>query len=176
MIEAALFTCLIGALLLMAWLWRPQQVPEQGVLALLIAYAVLGVWALWFAWYAPGQEPAAFLFWKPTVLYWMLAIITLAAPLLGWGYPFKVIFGTFFAFSNRAWRWSNLAAGLTFAVFGAVNLLVAINLSYGNWDGFKYSCKALLMFIILLRLNIVWFDIVSRVVIYMYGRAKAFFQ
>jgi intracellular septation protein len=175
MTEAVGITCLIGALLLIAWLWRPQQAAERGVRMLLIGYAVLGGWTLWFALYAPGQEPAAFVIWKPTVIFWMLAITVIGAPLLGWGHPFKAIFGTFFAFSNRVWRWMNWGSGILFAVLGSVNLLVALMLSEGNWDGFKYSCRVLLMFIILYRLNFVWLDIVGKVVIYLYGRAKVLF-
>jgi intracellular septation protein A len=174
MIEALGITGLIAALLVVAWVWRPQP-PERGVRVLLAGYAVLGAWMLCFTAYAPGQEPAAFVFWKPTVFFWMLAIIVLGAPLLRWGYPFKAIFGTFFALSTAVWRRMNLASGALFVVLGTVNLLVAFNLSEGNWDGFKYSCRVLLMFIILLRLNFVWLDLVSRMVISLYRRAKALF-
>lgn len=176
MIEAAVFTVLVCALLLVSWLWRPQQPPERGVRALLIGYAALGAWTLWFAWYAvPGQEPATFVFWKPTVLCWMLAIVLIAAPLLRAGYPVKALFGTFFALSNRVWRRMNQAAAALCIVLGTVNLLVAFNLSEGNWDGFKYSCRVLLMFLILLRLNFVWLDLASRIVVALYRRAKSLF-
>ncbi len=177
MIQAAGITLLAGALLLVSWLWRPQQPPERGVRALLIGYAALGAWTLWFAWYAaPGDEPAAFVFWKPTVLCWMLASVLIAAPLLHGGYPVKAIFGTFFALSTKVWRRMNQAAAAICVVFGAVNLLVAFNLSEGNWDGFKYSCRVLLMFLILLRLNFVWLDLISRVVVALYRRAKSLFS
>lgn len=175
MSAALAMTGLIGMLLLVSWLWRPRQPAARGDLMLLIGYAAVGAWALWFVLYAPGQEPAAFEYWKPTIIYWMLAIIVLGSPPLGWGYPFKSILGAFFVFSPKAWRWMNLAAGALFVVLGTVNLLVAFNLSYGNWDGFKYSCRVLLMFIILLRLNFVWLDLVTRVAIYLYGRAKTLF-
>ncbi len=174
---AGAITLLVGVLLLISWLWRPQQPPERGVRALLIGYAVLGTWALCFGWYAPpGQEPAAFVFWKPTVLCWMLGIVLIVAPLRGAGYPVKAIFGTFFALSNRVWHRMNQAAAALFVVMGAANLLVALNLSEGNWDGFKYSCRVLLMFLILLRLNFVWLDLISRVVVALYRRAKSLFS
>lgn len=177
MTAAAAITLLVGALLLASWLWRPQRPPQPGVLALLIGYALLGAWTLWFAWYAaPGEEPATFVFWKPTVLCWMLAIILIVAPLRGGGYPVKAIFGTFFALSSRVWRRMNQAVAATCVLFGAVNLLVAFNLSEGNWDGFKYSCRVLLMFLILLRLNFVWLDLISRIVVALYRRAKTLFS
>lgn len=173
MTTANIIACLTAALLLVSWFWRPRPGPERGVLALVAGYAVLGVWSLWFAWYAPDTEPAAFEYWKPTVLFWMLAVITLVSPLLGWGYPAKAIFGTFLAFSNRLWRSINAVSMVVFAVFGTVNLLVALNLSHGNWEGFKYSCRVLLMFIIIFRINFVWLDIVGRIVIHLYGRVKS---
>lgn len=176
MIQAAEVTCLVCVALLISWLWRPRQAVEPGVWMLLISYALLGGWALWFGLYsAQGQEPAGFVFWKPTVMYWVLAIILIAAPLLGGGYPIKAIFGTFFLLSNTQWRWMNGGFAALFALLGGVNLLVAFNLSEGNWIGFKYSCMVNVLFILLFRLNFVWLDTVSRVVIYLYGRAKALF-
>lgn len=177
MTGAAAITLLVGALLLVSWRWRPQQAPEPGVRALLIGYAVLGAWTLWFAWYAaPGAEPATLVLWKPTVLCWMLAIILIVAPLRGGGYPVKAIFGTFFALSSRVWRRMNQAAAAICLVMGTANLLVAFNLSEGDWDGFKYSCRVLLMFLILLRLNFVWLDLISRVIVALYRRAKSLFS
>jgi intracellular septation protein A len=176
MTAAIVFSCFIVALLLVSWFWRPRQRQERGVLALLLGYAVLGMWTLWFVWYAaPGTEPETVVHLKPTILFWMMAIVVLGSPLIGWGYPFKVILGSFFAFSPSVWRWSNFAAGLAFAILGTANLLVSHNLSEGNWVDFKYSCRVLLMFIIIFRLNFVWLDIVSQTVIYFYGRAKRFF-
>ncbi len=172
MTTAAVVTGLIGALLLVSWLWRPRRPAERGVVALTLGYAVLGAYTLWFGFWADG-EPAAFVHWKPTVLYWMLAIVVLGAPMVRAGYPARVILGTFFVFSTPAWRWINLAFGASFALLGAINLLVAFNLSEGNWDGFKYSCRVLLMFIILLRLNFVWLDLVSRIAVALYRRLKA---
>ncbi len=164
----------IGVLLLAAVLWRPNRKPERYVPAFLLFYAALGAYTLGYGFLAaPGQEPATFVYWKPTVLFWGLALIQIAGPLLGWGYPFKVVFGTFFVLSDSAWRWTNYASAALFVVMGTANLLVAFNLSEGNWDGFKYSCRVLLMFLILLRLNFVWLDLVSRIVIGAYRRVRA---
>ncbi len=173
MTEAFWVTSAIVVLLLVAWLWHPQARVERGAQVLGIAYTAMGAWALWFAFYAaPGQEPAGFAFWKPTVLLWSLAIIQLVAPLLRWGYPFKAIFGNFLVFSTRQWRTMNLASAVLFAVLGGANLLSAFNLSEGDWEGFKYSCKVLLMFVILLRLNFVWLELATRIAIHLYRRAK----
>ncbi len=126
--------------LLIAWLWRPRQAPGPSAWILLIAFGALGAWALWFGLYAHPGEPAGFAFWKPTVLYWTLAAIMIIAPLLGWGYPVKIIFGSYFALSNREWRWTNLGCATVYTILGGVNLLVASEASYNEWVGFKFSC------------------------------------
>jgi len=159
--------------LLIAWLWRPRQAPGPSAWILLIAFGALGAWALWFGLYAHPGEPAGFAFWKPTVLYWTLAAIMIIAPLLGWGYPVKIIFGSYFALSNREWRWTNVGCATVYTILGGVNLLVASEASYNEWVGFKFSCMITLLFIVLFRLNFVWLPILADVSIYVYRRATA---
>ncbi len=176
MTPAVVVTFLICAAFFVSWLWRPRQAVEPGVWILLIAYALLGAWALWFELYStPFQEPSGFMFWKPTVMYWTLAIILIVAPLLGWGYPVKAIFGTYFVFPNQGWRWMNFGLAALWAVLGGVNLLVAFNTSEGNWVGHKFSTMILLVFLILFRMNFVWFPTMVSVAIKLYRRVIAFF-
>ncbi len=172
MIEHAVVTGVVFLVLLTAWLWRPRGM-ERGVWLLLACYALLGAWALWFGVYAePGQEPAGFAYWKPTVLYWTLAAILVMAPLLGWGYPVKSILGTYFVLTPRVWSRVNWGFATAFGILGAINLLLVLWASGGSWEGFKYSCMVNLLFIVMLRLNFVWGEIVSRIAVYLYRRAK----
>jgi intracellular septation protein len=176
MIDAALITVLLASALLVSWLWRPRQAMEPGVRILLVAYVLLGAWALWFGLYAPaGQEPARFVFWKPTVMYWVLSAILIAAPALGWGYPAKAVIGTFFAFTNREWRWINLGFAALCAILGGFNLFIASTASRGEWEGFKFGCLVNVLGLLLLRLTFLWLDTLVRIGAYLYGRAKAFF-
>ncbi len=169
-------TGLVLLALFLAWLWRPRGPVAPGVWLLLAGYGALGAWALWYGFYSvDGKEPAGFAFIKPTVVYWMLSLIMFIAPLLGWGYPVKAIFGTYFSLSNKAWRWMNLGFASVYGLLGAINLLVASEATEGNWDGFKYSCMMNLIFLVLLRLNVVWLDIASRIGIYLYKRIRAMF-
>jgi intracellular septation protein A len=174
MIQAIAATALAGAAFLVSWLWRPRQAMEPGVLVLLIAYALLGAWALWFGVVAsPGQEPAAVHFWKPTVMYWVLAAIMIVAPPLGWGYPVKAVFGTYFVFSNREWRWINLGFAVLCTVLGTLNLVIAFQHSTDDWDGFKWSCMVNVIAVFILRVTFVWVDTIARIAKYLHGRAKA---
>jgi intracellular septation protein A len=162
--------------LLIAWLWRPRQAAGPSAWILLIAFGALGAWALWFGLYAHPGEPAGFAFWKPTVLYWTLAAIMIMAPLRGWGYPVKILLGTYFALSNREWRWITLGFATVYIILGGVNLLVASEASYKDWVGFKFSCMMNLLIIVLFRLNFVWLPILADVSIYLYRRATAAYR
>lgn len=163
--------------LIIAWLWRPRQTLGPCAWALLIAFGALGAWALWFGLYAHSGEPAGFAFWKPTVLYWTLAAMMIAAPLLGWGYPAKIIVGAYFAFSNRDWRWINLGLATMYTIMGGVNLWVASQSSYKDWVGFKYAIMMNLLIIVLFRLNFVWLPLlVGDVIVQLYRRASAAYR
>ena len=162
--------------LLIAWLWRPRQAASPSAWILLIAFGTLGAWALWFGLYAHAGEPAGFAFWKPTVLYWTVAAILIVAPLLGWGYPAKIILGTYFALSTREWRWINRGFAAVYSVMGGVNLLVASEASYKDWVGFKYSCMMNLLIMVLFRLNFVWLPILADVSIHLYRRTTAAYR
>jgi intracellular septation protein len=177
MMQALEVTSLVGAAILLSWLWRPRRAVEPGVRILMISYALLGGWALWFGLFSePGQEPAWFVFWKPTVMYWILSAILIAAPPLGCGYPVKAVFGTYFVFSNREWRWINLGFAALCALLGSLNLIIAFAYTKDDWDGFKFSCMVNVLAVFLLRLTFVWIDTIVRFAVYLHGRAKTFFQ
>jgi intracellular septation protein len=160
--------------LLLAWLWRPRQATSPTAWALLAAFGALGACTLWFGLYGQGGAPAAFAHWKPTVVYWTLAAILFAAPLLGWDYPAKIVIGTYFALSNREWRWINAGIGAMYAVMGGVNLWVAADASDKDWVGFKYACMMNLLIIVLFRLNFVWLPLlIEDVSVKLYRRAAA---
>jgi intracellular septation protein A len=167
-------TSLVVAGIFFAWLWRPQGRVSPAIWLLLGGYALLGAWALWYGVYYPdAREPAGFAFIKPTVVFWLLALVMFISPPLGWGYPVKAIFGTYFSLGNKVWRWMNIGFASAYALQGAINLLVASQATEGNWDGFKYSIMMNLIFLVLLRINFVWLDIASRIGIYCYKRIRA---
>ena len=162
--------------LLVAWLWRPRGAGNPSAWFLLIAFGALGAWTLWFGLYAHPGEPARFAFWKPTILYLTLAAIMIVVPWLGGGYPAKIILGTYFALSNRQWRWINRGLAAVCVIFGGVNLWVAHQSSLKDWEGFKYSLMIFLLVIVLFRLNFVWLPILADVCIYFYRRASAAYR
>lgn len=162
--------------LVVAWLWRPRQQATLSAWLLLAAFGALGAWALWFGLYAQPGEPQGLVFWKPTILYWTLAAILIVSPLLGGGYPAKIILGTYFALSTREWRWLNRGFAALYTLLGGANLWVSSDASYKDWVGFKYGCLMNLLIIVLFRLNFVWLPILADVAIYFYRRATAAYR
>ena len=165
-------TGIIGLLLILALFWRPPKL-ERYVWAMVVAYGAMGVWALRYG-LLDGTEPAWLEIWKPTILYWTLALILFVSPFLGWGFPVKAILGTFFVLSHRTWNMINWIFTGVLTLFGAINILV-YRYNPGNWDGFKYSFMINLMFLILLRFNFAWGMVVSRIIIHAYKQYKARF-
>lgn len=155
-----------------AWWWRPRRRPDPAGWLLLLAFAALGGWALWFGPYGFGAEPAAFERWKPTVLYWMLAALAIVAPLAGWDYPARLIAGPYFSLASREWRLINAVFAGLYAVLGATNLLVFSLVSYQDWVGFKYSCQISLLILILFRLNFVWLQILADISVHAWRGAR----
>jgi intracellular septation protein A len=164
-----------GALLLVAWRWRPPQAVSLSAWALLIAFGALGGCALWFDFFAHA-EPAGFDFWKPTVVYWTLAAIMLIVPLISGGYPAKIILGNYFALANREWRWINRVLAWFCVLLGVLNLVAASQASYKEWEGFKWSCMVFLLTVVVFRLMFVWLPILAEISIKLYRRATAAYR
>ena len=174
MIQDALVVLLVAGLCGLAWLLRPRQRMETGVRLLLAAFALLGAWSLWFGVLAPpGAEPAPFRFYKPTILYWTLAAILVAAPLRGWGYPIKAVIGTYIVFSDREWKWINRGFAAAFTILGGVNLFIALTANESDWEGFKWGCMVNLVAVFLLRLTYRWLDAAVRIGAYLLVKLRA---
>lgn len=173
MIAAALLTALLAAAIALAWFWRPPGAAEPGARAIAIVFGLLGAWALWFGvWAEPGSEPEWIVLLKPTLLYGVLVAVVLGAPLLGWDYPVKLIFGSYFIFANREWRWINLAFALACVVLGIVNLVIAFGHTRDDWNGFKWSCMVNVVAVFILRVTFVWVDLAARLIRHVNARAK----
>jgi intracellular septation protein len=78
-----------------------------------------------------------FILWKPTVLYWLFAVILALTPLVSGTNIIKAILGKELTAPDRVWARLNLAWIAFFAVLGGVNLYVAYNFSEKFWVQFK---------------------------------------
>jgi intracellular septation protein len=66
-----------------------------------------------------------FIKWKPTLVYWILALLTLGSRYVGRKTLIEAMLGGQVDLPGPVWRRLNLAWGIFFAALGAVNLYVA---------------------------------------------------
>lgn len=78
-----------------------------------------------------------FIMWKPTLLYWLFALILAGAPLIGRTNLIRTILGKEITLPDPVWARLNLAWVGFFAVMGGLNLYVAYGFSEQVWVQFK---------------------------------------
>lgn len=66
-----------------------------------------------------------FIKWKPTILYWVFALLVLGSHAVGTKTAMQRLLGKQLALSATVWRYYNLSWGLFFLAVGALNLYVA---------------------------------------------------
>jgi intracellular septation protein len=165
---------LVAVALALAWYWRPRHPVAPGVWILLGCYAGLGAVVLWFG--LRGQaapESAAFLIWKPTLLYGIVAAVLVIAPLRGWGHPAKAVIGAYFVFSDREWHWINVALAVLCVTLGILNVVAAYGYTPDVWNGLRFSCMMNLLALLMLRMAFVWMDLLVRIGAHLFGRAHS---
>lgn len=97
-----------------------------------------------------------FIYWKPTALYWIMAISLLSIKTLKGINLIKKLMGTQLTLPEPIWTRLNLAWALFFIALGGVNLFVAFTFSQTFWVNFKLfgTTGLTLIFIILQTLTL----------------------
>jgi len=78
-----------------------------------------------------------FIKWKPTVLYWLFAVVLLVSALLLKKNLIRAMMEKQVALPDRVWGNLNLAWAGFFALMGVLNIYVAYNYSEDAWVNFK---------------------------------------
>ena len=86
-----------------------------------------------------------FIRWKPTILYWVFALLVLGSHVLGDKTAMERLLGKQLALPAGVWRYYNLSWGLFFLAIGALNLYVAFyyaphepeSVRQATWVNFK---------------------------------------
>ena len=78
-----------------------------------------------------------FLQWKPTIVYWIFAIVLLGADLVSSRNIFQRTLGETLEVSRQAWRILNSVWVVILAAMGALNIYVAYNFDMDTWVEFK---------------------------------------
>jgi len=78
-----------------------------------------------------------FIKWKPTVVYWVMAVGFLATQFIGPTPLVKRMLGHALTLADPVWRRLNLAWFVFFGAMGLLNLYVAFNFPEPVWVNFK---------------------------------------
>jgi intracellular septation protein len=78
-----------------------------------------------------------FIKWKPTVLYWLFAVVLAGGELVFGRNLIRAVLGEQLQLPDHAWRTLNRLWAGFFAFMGALNLLVAYSFSTDAWVNFK---------------------------------------
>lgn len=93
----------------------------------------------------------AFIKWKPTVLYWMFAVVLFAAEMFWNKNLIRAVMDKQLALPEPVWRKLNHAWAGFFAIMGLLNLYVAFNFATETWVNFKLfgTMGLMLVFVVL---------------------------
>ncbi len=78
-----------------------------------------------------------FIKWKPSVLYWVMALAFWLSPILAGKNLLKLMMGEQIALPAFVWRNLNIAWSIFFAVMGVLNLWIAYTFDTSTWVTFK---------------------------------------
>ena len=78
-----------------------------------------------------------FLYWKPTVFYWVMSVVFLASHWVGDKTIAQRLFGKVGDMPRNKWQVLNLAWAVFFVIIGVLNIYVAYNFSEAFWVKFK---------------------------------------
>ncbi len=100
---------------------------------------------------------ATFIQWKPTVLYWVLALSLAGAQLFGGRNLTRAAMETAMKLPNRVWQHMNLSWMVFFVLLGFANIAAMRNLSCSGWVNFKvWGATGLMMVFVMLQLAAVY--------------------
>lgn len=94
----------------------------------------------------------AFILWKPTVLYWVFAVILFGSRYIRGKNLMQSLMGAQMTLPAKIWDRVNIAWALFFSVMGVANLFVAFNFPENIWVNFKmFGTLALTLVFVLLQ-------------------------
>ncbi|MEY4764394.1 MAG: hypothetical protein RI907_1067 [Pseudomonadota bacterium] len=121
---------ILGTLLQIAILKAMRQKIDKMLWAGLVIVVVLGGMTLWF-------HDETFIKWKPSVIYWVMALGFLVTEILMGKRVLAQMMGGQIDAPDAVWRQVGWAWVLFFAGMGVLNLWVAYHFSTDTWVSFK---------------------------------------
>lgn len=78
-----------------------------------------------------------FIKWKPTLIYWLSAVVFFASQYIGKKNMIERMLGSNISASARVWYWLNLSWVIFFTALGIANIYVVYHYSTDTWVNFK---------------------------------------
>lgn len=143
-IYAATATAIIATLLQIAWVKYRHGKVDGMLIASGVIIVVFGGATLLL-------HNELFIKWKPTVLYWLFALVLFAAEIFWNKNLIRAVMDKQLALPDPVWRKLNHAWAAFFAVLGLLNLYVAFNFATETWVNFKLfgTMGLMLVFVVL---------------------------
>lgn len=143
-IYAATATAIIATLLQIAWVKYRHGKVDGMLIASGVIIVVFGGATLLL-------HNELFIKWKPTVLYWLFAIVLFASEIFWNKNLIRAVMDKQIALPDPVWRKLNHAWAGFFAVLGLLNLYVAFNFATETWVNFKLfgTMGLMLVFVVL---------------------------
>ncbi|HQR50404.1 MAG TPA: septation protein A [Methylophilaceae bacterium] len=93
-----------------------------------------------------------FIKWKPTVLYWLFAVVLFSAELFWNKNLIRSVMEQQISLPQAVWRTLNHAWAAFFAVLGLLNLYIAFNFATDTWVNFKlFGTTALMLVFVVMQ-------------------------
>ena len=126
----ATLVVMAATLVQIAWLLVNRRKVDTMLWVTFGLVAVLGGATVWF------HDPT-FIKWKPSALYWVMAVVFWASQAFFGKNLLRVLAGAQMELAERDWKRLNLAWVVFFALMGVINIYVAYNYSTSTWASFK---------------------------------------
>jgi intracellular septation protein len=138
-------TAIVATIAQIGWVkWRHGKVDTM----LWVSFAIIAV----FGGATLILHDETFIKFKPTILYWVFAIILLGSNLLLKKNLMRTLLKEKITLPTKVWNQVNLGWSLFFVLLGVVNLYVAFNFSTDAWVNFKlFGTTGMMLVFVLLQ-------------------------
>ncbi len=126
----ATWVIIITSAVQLATFWFVHKKVDKMHLIMFVLVAVLGTTTLIL-------HDEIYLKWKPTVIYWLFAVVLIGSFWIGRQTIIQRMLGDKFEMAQTHWRKLNLAWALFFTALGFINVYVLYNFSTKAWVYFK---------------------------------------
>ena len=129
-IYVATAVAIVATLVMVAGYWLKHRRVEKMHMITLAIISIFGGATLVL------QDPT-FIMWKPTIAYWLFALVFLGSQYIGGRSVTERMMGHAISAPARVWTGLNLSWVVFFVLMGILNLYVAFNFSEETWVNFK---------------------------------------